>query len=167
MLRKSWRKWYTYTRKCIKIIRGRRRQGQGEITMKVSSIKDKGRRLQKWVANKIGQAIGLPVGKDLPIQSREMGQSGADIRLDSQAKRFFPFSVECKNTAKWNMTKAIQQAKENTAPGQHWLVVFKRESRRPDERIPPVVILDAEVFFDLFKRVHDTRIIELEELRGR
>jgi len=63
--------------------------------MKTSSCKAKGRRLQQLVAQKISEAIGLPCGKDQPIESRPMSGGGVDIRLDREALKLFPYSVEC------------------------------------------------------------------------
>jgi len=41
--------------------------------MKTSSAKDKGRRLQKWVAEKISELTGLECGKDCPIRIQANG----------------------------------------------------------------------------------------------
>ena len=65
--------------------------------MKTSSCKSKGRRLQQWVAQKISDLIELPWGPDEQVASREMGQSGPDIRLIGDARHLFPWSVEAKN----------------------------------------------------------------------
>lgn len=81
------------------------------------------------------------------IASREMGQPGTDVRLIGEAKERFPFSVECKNQEVWSVPAWIEQAKSNQAPGTDWLLVLKKN------RIPPVVIMDAERFFTLLKRL--------------
>ena len=49
--------------------------------IKPSSAKAKGRSLQQWVCQKISDLLGIEWGKDELIASREMGQSGTDIRL--------------------------------------------------------------------------------------
>lgn len=111
--------------------------------MKTSSAKAKGRRLQQWVAEQIGKITGLPVGKDEMIASREMGQSGVDVRLIDKAKILFPYSVESKNTEHFNIWQTIEQAKSNQMENTDWLVIAKRNHHAP------IAILDAEVFFKL------------------
>ena len=112
----------------------------------ISSRKAKGRRLQQWVAQKISEITGIKYGKDEMIASREMGQNGVDIRLVEKAKILFPFSVECKNTEKLNVWKAIDQARDNQMENTDWLVVAKRNREKP------IVIIDAERFFSLLSR---------------
>jgi len=112
----------------------------------VASRKAKGRTLQQWVCRKISDLTGLAFGKDSPIESRPMGQSGCDVRLDSEAIRLFPFSVECKFQESWAVHQWIEQAQKNKTPDTDWLLVCKRS------RKPPVVILDADVFFKLLNK---------------
>jgi hypothetical protein len=103
------------------------------------------------MCQKIADLLALPWGKDEMIASREMGQPGTDVRLIGEAKERFPFSVECKNQEVWSVPAWIEQAKSNQAPGTDWLLVLKKN------RIPPVVIMDAERFFTLLKRLrHET-----------
>lgn len=114
--------------------------------MKVSSVKAKGRRLQQWVSKWISKITKIPCGKDCLIESREMGQSGVDVKLIGEAKKLYPFSVECKNTEKWDLPRYIHQAKENCMPGTYWQVFLSKN------RFSPIVIMDAECFFRLWKR---------------
>ena len=114
--------------------------------MRPQSIKAKGRFLQKWVCEKIAELTGFEWGKDKPIESRPMGQSGYDVRLESRVLDVFPFSVECKFQERWSVPKWIEQAKANEAEGTHWLLVCKQS------RKPPVVILEADAFFEILKR---------------
>ena len=111
----------------------------------VKSAKAKGRILQNWVAEKISQLLNIPYGKDELISSREMGQSGTDVRLIGKSLELFPFSVECKSTESWQIHEAIKQAKDNKKDGTDWLLFMKRS------RQEPVVIMDAERFFELYK----------------
>jgi len=115
--------------------------------MKTSSAKAKGRRLQNWVGQKVAKLTGFACGADEPIEPRRMGQNGVDIRLESQVRRVFPYSIECKNTEKWSVNKAIEQVKADQYPNTDWLVVLAKN------RTKPVVVLDAEVFFELLDRV--------------
>lgn len=111
--------------------------------IQVSSAKSKGRALQQWCCRQISELIGLPWGKDELIASREGAQTGTDVRLVGEAKAKFPFSVECKHQESWSLAAWIKQAKENQAPGTDWLLIVKKN------RMPPIVIMDAERFFEL------------------
>ncbi len=109
----------------------------------VSAGKAKGRRLQQWAADWISVITKIPWGKDELIASREMGQSGVDVRLIGEAKRLFPFSVECKSQEKWAIHQWIEQAKQNILPKTAWLLIAKRN------HMDPVVIMDADHFMKL------------------
>ena len=119
--------------------------------MKTSSAKAKGRRLQNWVGEKASKLTGLPCGPDCPIEPRQMGQNGVDIRLDREARSAFPWSVECKNQETWSIGSWIDQAQTNTYEGTDWLLVLSKN------RTQPVVVLDAEVFFSLLEKVQRLR----------
>lgn len=116
------------------------------MAIKTSSAKAKGRRLQQWVAQRISELIGMEYGKDCPVESRPMGQCGVDIRMEAEALRRFPFSVECKAQESWAIPSWIKQARENTLPNTNWLLVAKKS------RETPIIIIDAEVFFSILER---------------
>lgn len=105
--------------------------------------KNKAKRLQKLVASMISEHTGLDMGKDCPIESRQMGEAGPDVRLDNEARKLFPFTVECKNKEKWDLADAIEQAKANCYPETDWLLVLSRN------RFDPVAVIDLTVFFKL------------------
>ena len=109
----------------------------------VSAGKAKGRRLQQWTAKWISLITNIPWGKDELIASREMGQNGVDVRLIGEAKKLFPFSVECKNCEKWSIQQWIYQDKQNLIKNTAWLLVAKRN------HMDPVVIMDAVHFMKL------------------
>lgn len=109
----------------------------------VASAKAKGRNLQKLVCERISDVTGLPWGKDAPIESRPMGQMGVDVRLDREALKAFPFSVECKFQESWSVPAWIKQAKENQIPNTDWILVAKRSHE------DPVVIIAIDTFFRL------------------
>lgn len=115
--------------------------------MKISSCKDKGRRLQNWIAQQISLLLDIPWGRDEQIESRPMGQSGTDIRLVADAKDRFPWSVEAKWQETWDVPGFIRQAKNNQNPGTDWLLIIKKN------RHEEIAILDAEVFFDLLRLI--------------
>ncbi len=113
--------------------------------MKTKSGKAKGRRLQQWVANEIGKVTGYPVGKDKDIESRQMGQSGPDVRLMGEVRKDFPFNVECKNQENWSPHEWIEQAKQNQEPEMDWMLIAKRNNGKP------VLFMDAETWFEYWE----------------
>ncbi len=123
----------------------------GKRRITPQSAKAKGRQLQQWVCQKISEITGYKWGQDKPIESRGMGQSGCDVRLESEVEQLFPFSVECKWQEAWSVPAWIEQAKSNTKPNTSWLLVCKRN------RMKPVVILDAEDFFELINKLNKLR----------
>lgn len=124
--------------------------------IKPQSAKGKGRRLQNWVAEKVSKLTGYPWGADQPIEPRRMGQNGVDLRLESQVRRDFPWSVECKNKETWAIPEAIRQVKADQYPDTDWLLVYKKNNHEE------IAILDAEVFFDLLWKAYG---IEKPKLR--
>jgi len=122
------------------------------MTIKTSSAKQKGRKLQQWVAERISRATGFPYGKDQPIESRPMGQSGVDVRLDDRVLAVFPWSIECKAQEKLSLHQWIEQARGNVICGTDWLLIFKRSRQKP------VAVLDAEVLFNLLKNSCKTHV---------
>ena len=117
------------------------------MAIKTSSAKAKGRRLQQWVAKIISEMLNIPMGRDEMIASREMGQSGTDVRLIGKAQTLFPFSIECKYQETWSLPSWIKQAKENEKEGTCWLLFCKKNREKP------VVVMDAEKFFELYKKI--------------
>ena len=115
--------------------------------IRVSSAKAKGRQLQQWVCQKISDLTGFPWGKDCPIESRPMGQSGVDARLEKQVLKVFPFSVESKRQENWSVPSWIEQARSNQLPNTDWLLVMRRSHK------PPVIVMDGEAFFKLLERL--------------
>lgn len=113
------------------------------MAISIAARKQKARELQQAVCRRISNLIGLPWGKDKPIESRPMGQTGVDVRLDAEALKLFPFSIECKRQEAWDVQGWIRHAKENQIPGTDWLLVAKRS------RQDPVVIMDLDAFFRL------------------
>jgi len=113
----------------------------------IASAKDKARRLQQWVAKEISKITGIKSGKDCDIESREMGQSGVDIKLYGKAKELFPFSIECKYQETWKIPEWIKQAKENQQPDMPWLLFVKKNHHEE------IVILDAKIFFKLMEKI--------------
>lgn len=120
----------------------------------VQSAKSKGRRLQQWVCQRISDLTGFEWGSsgdDKPIESRPMGQSGCDVRMESHVQKLFPFSVECKWQESWSVMAWIEQAKKNQKDKTDWLLVIKRKHN------DPVVVMDAENFFVLLRELRNAK----------
>ena len=115
----------------------------------IASAKSKGRSLQQWTCQKISELLNIPWGKDELIASREASQSGTDIRLVGEAKKRFPFSVECKWQESWSLPAWIRQAKSNQMEGTDWLLVLKKRY------MSPIVVMDADSFFFLLRKIQD------------
>jgi hypothetical protein len=113
----------------------------------VQAAKSKGRRLQQWTAKQISELLGIPCGKDEEICSREMGQSGTDVRLSRSVKKLFPYSIETKCQERFNVVSAIEQAKANQEEGTEWLLIFSKN------RFDKIACMDATHFFSLLKRI--------------
>lgn len=90
--------------------------------MKIQSCKNKARRLQQAVAQKISEAFDLP---STDVKSLPMGSHGEDIWLSQKARERVPFSIECKNVEKLNIHKAFEQAKTNAHHGKPMVVHTK------------------------------------------
>ena len=119
------------------------------MPISIASRKAKARELQKWVCKKASELTDIEWGKDKMIASREMGQSGTDVRLIGEAREKFPWSVECKRQEKWSVHDWIKQAEDNKLKNTDWIVVARKSRKKA------VVILDAEVFFDILDRIED------------
>lgn len=119
-------------------------------TISISSRKGKGRNLQKFVAERISSLIGIPFDNtddSCLIHSREMGQSGVDVILRGEAKKKFPFAIECKSVESINLRSFIAQAKTNIKEGDDWMVVLRTKS------IPEtIVVISWDTFEELFKK---------------
>lgn len=112
------------------------------VIMKTSSAKNKGRRFQQWVRDKILEFARKLTQDD--VRSTSMGASGNDILLSTEAKKIFPFSVECKNVERLNIWKAIEQAESNVDKNTTPIVFIKKN------RTKPYVVVDAEWFLKWF-----------------
>ena len=71
--------------------------------MKTQSAKAKGRKLQQWVRDQIIEQLEV---HPEDIESRSMGAGGEDLIMARAAREKFPFSVECKNVEKLNVSEA-------------------------------------------------------------
>lgn len=117
------------------------------MVISVAARKAKGRKLQKEIAAYISELLDIPFGQDELISSREMGQSGTDVRLMGEAKTRFPYSIECKWQETWSLLEWIKQAKSNTPENSDWLLFCKKNNQ------DSIVVMDTKVFFKLYKQI--------------
>lgn len=118
--------------------------------IKVSSAKNKGRQLQYTVCEMIADKFNVKFDQNDDsglIQSRPMGQHNEDIILRGNLKEQFPFSIECKNCEKINLSDWIRQAKNNIKENTDWLLIFKKHTLGTK----PLVCLDFDTFLKHFK----------------
>ena len=95
--------------------------------MLTQSCKAKGRKLQQAIRDLI-----LENFKDLEeddVRSTSMGAGGEDILLSPKARKYFPFSVECKNKERINFWTAIKQTENNSGEYTPLLVLKKNYSK--------------------------------------
>ena len=112
----------------------------------ISSAKGKGRSLQQKICRDISEVIHIPYDQqddECLIHSREMGQAGVDVILRGEAKRLFPFSVECKSAEQLGLLVIRNQAETNKADGTDWMIVYKCKALNG-----PVVIMDWNRFIE-------------------
>jgi len=111
--------------------------------MNHQSAKAKGRRLQQWFRQLLVKELELNPDD---VESRSMGAGGEDLMFSSQARKVFPYSVECKNQESLNVWKAYEQAQSNSGVYQPLLVIKKNRKQ-------PLIVVDAEYFIELSKGV--------------
>ena len=113
----------------------------GNRSMKPQSAKAKGRNLQKWVRERLIEALDI---HPEDIESRSMGAGGEDLIMARAARQRFPHSIECKNVEKLNIWEAYEQSKANCGDYEP-IVVIKKNHKKP------LIVVDAEYFIELFK----------------
>jgi hypothetical protein len=109
--------------------------------MNTRSAKDKGRRLQQWVREKLIEMLDV---HPEDVESRSMGAGGEDLIMARAAREKFPHSIECKNVERLNVWDAYEQACAN-AGNYEPIVVMKKNHKKP------LVVVDAEYFIKLFE----------------
>lgn len=98
--------------------------------MKTSSIKNKGRQHQKYIADCFGEVFGVPSGRDTEIDWRGMGQSGVDIIFSPRIRKVFPVAIECKNTKTFSLPQFIRQAEANCKGDyKYWMLIHKIQGK--------------------------------------
>lgn len=97
-------------------------------TIKPRSAKNKGLEWQKETCEIVSRITGIPYDQksdECEIHSRESGLSGVDIILRGEAKKRFPFCIECKNAKTISLAEWVRQAQDNCNESDNWLLVIK------------------------------------------
>ena len=124
----------------------------------IRSRKAKGRRLQDWVRDSL-RGLFLTLTDD-DVKVAIMGERGADVKLSKQAKKLFPYDIECKNTEGW--AKVYNAYDQADGHGSDHPVVFIKMNRRT-----PLAIVDAKHFMKLNNVGFITDPIKVEYLDER
>ena len=111
------------------------------ITMKARSAKNKGKRLQNILRDKLIELY--PTLKD-DIGSQIMGVTGEDIVLTPHARALIPYSFECKNVEKLNVWKSFEQCKTNAGDLTPILVIKKN-------RQTPKVVMELDDWLEIIR----------------
>ena len=109
--------------------------------MRPQSAKAKGRNFQKWVREQLIEHRDV---HPEDIESRSMCEGGEDLIMARDARKKFPFSIECKNQEKLNVYDAYAQAEANS--GDHEPILFMKRNHKK-----PLVVVDAEYFIKNFR----------------
>lgn len=111
--------------------------------MRTSSAKAKGKRLCQEVKELLKMYEQSLTDDDIIIMPTSV--PGSDLRLSHNAKRFFPFDIECKNQEKLNIWESIKQSETRAKMDEIPLVVFSRN------RSEVYACLNIKAFLDLMK----------------
>ena len=115
--------------------------------MKPSSCKNKGRKFQQFIVSKLLDAFSQLQEDD--ISSRSMGASGTDILLSPYAKKFIPYSIECKHQETIKLYDWWEQTCNNSEKLTNPLLILRKN------RKPALVVIDLENFLQLLKLQKD------------
>lgn len=108
------------------------------------SAKNKGKKLQNWVRDRILHYS--PSLEPDDVKSTTMGERGEDVQLSPAARKLWPISIECKSRANYAFYRDYDQAVINCPKGCEPVLVCKANHR------PEVVIIDADWFFRNFPK---------------
>jgi len=116
--------------------------------IKPRSAKNKGLDWQKEVCAIVSRITGIEYvqqSDDCEIHSRESGLNGVDVILRGEAKKKFPFCIECKNSKSISLPEWVRQAESNCDDLDNWLLCIKS----PLLPMKKVVVLAMSKFEEL------------------
>jgi hypothetical protein len=95
--------------------------------MRTSSAKSKGRRACADVKELLHQFAPNLEPDDIIVTPS--GVTGEDIRLSPEARRIYPFAIECKNQESLNIWSAYEQAIEHSKDTKYTPILFYKRNR--------------------------------------
>jgi hypothetical protein len=111
--------------------------------MKIRSAKSKGKKLERWIRDKILQYFPSLTEDDVRVTIGQ--ETGADIKLSKKAQEICPYRWESKNRQTFKtLYSYYEQATKHEGTGS--AVVILKMNRKP-----ALALLDAELFFELIK----------------
>lgn len=119
--------------------------------IKPRSAKNKGLQWQKKCCEFISELTGIEYDQkddECEIHSRESGLNGTDIVLRGEAKRRFPFSVECKDCNQILLSQWVEQAKANSTDECPWILFIHSQLFEDKD----IVVLGLDTFRKVFKK---------------
>lgn len=119
------------------------------MTIKTSSAKNKGRRLQNWIRDIILKTFDLEEGD---CESCSMGASGVDIKMSPKARRAFPVSIEAKKTRKTPSRAELDQARSNAYGTTIPAVVWCPHGKGHDASM---IMFDFKDFMEWYKEIRN------------
>lgn len=107
-----------------------------------ASAKQKGRKLQQYVRDKIIELL-RPYGvRPEDVKSTSMGASGEDVQLSPFARDLLPVSIECKSHKSMAIYKLYEQAVVNGSTHEPLLVVKANHKK-------PLAVIDLDYYLKL------------------
>lgn len=113
--------------------------------MTPASKKQKGRKFQQWVRDKLLEAFKPYKIRPDDIKSTSMGASGEDLQFSPFARDLMGVSVECKSHKAFAVYKIYEQCQSNA--GEYEPVVFIKQNNSK-----PLALVDAEFFINLLAK---------------
>lgn len=112
--------------------------------MKPRSAKNKGKKHQNLIAQLVRNTFGL---SENDVKSTTMGESGLDIQLSDNARKFFPYAVEAKSYARIAIYRWWEQCKKNAESEELSPLLVVKENRGEE-----LAILRLKDFIGLLKK---------------
>ena len=119
--------------------------------MTPASGKQKGRKFQQKVRDRIISAYKEYGVLPEDVKSTSMGQGGEDIQLSPFARELFPYSVECKKHKSFAIYNPYEQCKTNAPAGAEPIVFIEGDRKKP------LAVIDMERFFQLLEEIEELR----------
>jgi len=114
------------------------------MSIKTSSAKAKGRKLQQWTVNKI--LARCPQLEPDDCKSNPMGAHGEDCLMSPAARSLLGITVECKARKSLAVYSYYSQASANAPKGMEPVVIIKADRKEP------LAVVDAAYFIKLLTK---------------